>query len=314
MAILGFRSRAAWLAAVGLSLVPAPAWACSTCGCSANMCEIGSVSDQLTAGRQTGRFLLSQDVTYRAVNGTFSDTGSLHVLPTGSSLQALQATLGMTFFATSEWLVALQAPFIGNAFVGAAPSSYGSVTLRDGASQAGALGDMSLQSAYRFWNAAGPWPSLGAWVGAIAPTGSSTGTDAQITGSGVWNGQVGLTATGLSGAWSYDADVGYQRPFGTPVGLATNFYQGDSVIYQGNLGYRLTPSWKLAVGFNGYQGSTQIAGNPLTLSNLRTLASVTYSLTPDWSVRLGASVTPGYVSHNALSDVSTFCTFYQTWR
>ena len=49
------------------------------------------------------------------------------------TLQALQATLGMTFFATSEWLVALQAPFIGNAFVGAAPSSYGSVTLRDGA-------------------------------------------------------------------------------------------------------------------------------------------------------------------------------------
>lgn len=300
-----------WVLAM-VALHPGRALACGTCACSVNMSEVGSLGGGSNLYQRTSRFLLQQDVAYRSVNGTFNDLGTLRDIPAGTSIQALQATFGLAWFATPDLLVGFQAPVLGNLYQGAAPSSFGTVGLLEADSRGAFLGDLSLQAAYRFLQGNGPWPALGVWAGSLAPTGRSTGVDAEVTGAGVWNAQVGMTATGEAGPWSYEGSLGYQRPLGSPSGQATNYFIGDAVTFQLTGGYRLDERWKLGLGANGYRGQTQPAGGgAIAMSNLKLVPSVTYAFSPDASLRLGLGFTPGYVARNALSDLSAYCTFSQ---
>ncbi len=299
-------------ASIALAIGGGPALACGTCACSVNMSEVGALGGGSNLYQRSNRFLLQQDVSYRSVNGTFNDQGTLRDIPMGSSIQAMQATFGLAYFATPEFLIGVQAPLLGNMYQGAAPGSFGTVGLLEADSRAAFFGDVSLQAAYRFLPGNGPWPALGIWAGSLAPTGRAAGIDAEITGAGVWNATAGATATGESGAWSYEGSLGYQRPLGTPVGQATNYFIGDAVIFQATGGYQLDESWKLGLGLSGYRGqSQQPTGSAIAMSNVKVVPSVTYSFSPDMSVRLGIGFTPGYVARNALSDLSAYCTFYQ---
>lgn len=300
------------VASVAWAAAGSPALACGTCACSVNMSEVGSLGGGSNLYQRSNRFLLQQDVSYRSVNGTFNDQGTLRDIPLGTSIQALQATFGLAYFATPELLVGLQAPVLGNLYRGATPGSFGTVGLLEADSRGAFLGDVSLQAAYRLLAGNGPWPALGVWAGTLAPTGRSAGVDAEITGAGIWNATLGGTATGESGPWSYEGSLGYQRPLGTPSGQATNYFIGDAVVFQATGGYQLTESWKLGLGLNGYRGqSPQSTGGAISMSNVKLVPSVTYSLTRDMSLRLGVGFTPGYVARNALSDLSAYCTFYQ---
>lgn len=289
-----------------------PAAACGTCGCSVNLSEVGALGSGTNLYQRTSRFLLQQDVAYRAVNGSFNDGGALRGIPLDSSIQAFQATFGLAYYATPELLFGLQAPVVGNTYHGAAPGSFGTVELREATSQAAGLGDLALQVAYRAIEGDGPMPAIGLWLGVLAPSGRANGTDAEVTGAGVWNGQAGFTATGGSGALSYEASLGYQRPFGTPSGVATNFFIGDAVVAQGTLGYQLNPAWKAGITLSGYRGLAPLSsGSSITMSNLKVIPALTYAFSPDHAARLGVGFTPGYVAYNALSDLSCYVTFFQ---
>lgn len=300
------------IALAAMAASPAPALACGTCACSVNMSEVGALGGGSNLYQRSSRFLLQQDVSVRRVNGTFNDQGTLRDIPSGSSIQAMQATFGLAYFATPELLVGLQAPVLGNSYQGAAPGSFGTVGLLEADSQGAFFGDLSLQAAYRVLPGDGAWPALGLWAGTLAPTGRSAGVDAEITGAGVWNAMAGATATGESGAWSYETSLGYQRPLGTPSGQATNYFIGDAFVFQASGGYQLTESWKVGLGLNGYRGQTQPpAGETIAMSNYKLVPSVTYAFSRDVSMRVGVGFTPGYVARNALSDLSAYCTFYQ---
>lgn len=276
------------------------------------MSEVGALGGGSNLYQRSNRFLLQQDVSYRSVTGTFNDQGTLRSIPTGTSIQAMQATFGLAYFATPEFLIGVQAPVLGNLYQGASPSSFGTVGLLEADSQGAFFGDLSLQAAYRFLPGNGPWPALGLWAGTLAPTGRSVGVDAEITGAGVWNAQMGATATGESGPWSYEGSLGYQRPLGTPSGQATNYFIGDAVVFQATGGYQLTESWKLGLGLNGYRGQAQpTGGGAIAMSNYKLVPSVTYAFSPEVSLRLGIGFTPGWVARNALSDLSAYCTFSQ---
>lgn len=291
-----------------LAVTEQSTWACAAHGSATSMGDGSALgSDTNLFHRSSAKFLLQQDVAYRTINGTFNDQGTLRDIPTGTSLQALQATLGMAYFATSDLILGVQVPVLGNFYSGAAPGTYGTVELRDGISRGGSVGDVALQAAYRLVAPSGFWPAIGVWLGAVTPTGQAMGTDAEITGAGIWNGQTGITATGLQGPWSYEGGVAFQRPFGLPNGVATNFYVGDAMVLQGTVGYQVNSAWKAGVSMSGYRGQAQT----IDMSNLKLTPSVTYSFSPDFSIRLGIGFTPGYVARNAMSDLSASVSLFQ---
>ncbi|MBC7546061.1 MAG: YncE family protein [Candidatus Sericytochromatia bacterium] len=117
------------------------------------------------------------------------------------------------------------------------------------------------------------------------PTGRASGDPASLTGSGLWNGQLGLTGFGQWGDWEAMASLGGQAPLGTLPNQSPTFALGPSLLYQVQGSYRLAEAWHLGMTVNGYVGSTLVPGDQ-TGSTLAANKSLAVSLTGESALPL----------------------------
>ncbi len=311
----------ALLAAMGSALLAiAPARANDCCvSMSSSSSEFTTLSGSALQFSAPGKFLVQTGLNLRDVTGSFNERSAWTPKPTGSSLASLQATLGLTYFPTDGWSLGLHVPMAANRLHQAQWGSLGSVVPLDataGSLSGGGLGDMLLQASAVAFRGDEIWPSLSLWLGLVLPSGNSTGSPENFTGSGVWSGLGGLSLLKISGPWELTASVGYQRPMTRPpAGATSTFYIGQVATAQTQVALEILPGWRLGLGASGYYGSL---GNsdPATadsmLGKLKLMPSVEWRFVPEQGVRLAYGADPGMGPQlNAMTDQTLFLVYYR---
>lgn len=321
------------LFALFLSLTSLPTWACVTCssggsGSSADLGTIGGAASLFSGGNH---WLIQSGGSFRQVTGTFNELGKWNPAPKDSLLQSYTGILGVMYFPDTAWSVGLQVPFLGNLLSGASWGSFGSITPTDtGASFGGGIGDLQLQSSYKFWE--GEHFALAGWGGLSLPTGPvNVDNPVFTTGSGMPSASAGLLALYqleydgvIEGEPSWletlrgevFVNLGYSQAFGNPSAQVSPFFQGQSLLYQLQGNVQVLPGWITGLGLNGQLGAwhTAAAAAPRSLqwaSRLKLVPSVQYEICQTQGIRLAAGFDLPVFGSNSLTDVSVFAVYYQ---
>ncbi len=307
-----------------LAALTEPAHACN-CGCAlpGSSADMTSVSGASTLFSSEGSFLYQTSLSARDVTGSFNENGSWTPKPQGSSLNTLQANLGVTYYPGNDWTFGIQVPLAANMLNGAQWTAQGAVVPIDtmeGQSEfqtGGGLGDISLQTAYVAYRGEEIWPAIAFWGGLLMPTGNAAGeAAATFTGSGVFSAQIGISALKMLGPVELSAGIGYQRPFSEPAaGVSTAFYVGQSILGQAQANWEVVPSWRLGLGassFYGEMAARDASPTASKLGKLKLTPSVEWRFLEGQGVRLayGADPSPGpWV--NAMTDQNLIVSYFR---
>lgn len=318
-----FDHPAAWLVGmVPWVLACAPALAADCCvTMSSSSTEFTSLSGSTLQAETPGKFLVQTGLNLRDVTGGFNERSAWTPKPKGSSLTSLQGSLGLTYFPTEGWSLGLHVPMSANRLNHAQWGALGSIIPLDTANGAeslsgGGLGDMQLQASSIAYRGDEFWPSLAVWGGLIMPSGTSAGNPENVTGSGVWSGQLGLSLLKAMGPWEVTASLGYQRPLTRPADGTTNpFYIGQVATAQVQTAVELVPGWRLGLGASGYYG-TLASADPATadslLGKLKLMPSVEWRFAAQQGVRAAYGADPAAGPQiNAMTDQTLFLVYYR---
>jgi hypothetical protein len=313
----------ATVAAGSLAALADPAHACN-CGCAlpGSGADMTSVSGASTLFSSDANFLYQTSLSFRDVTGSFNENGSWTPKPLGSSLNTIQANLGVTYYPGNDWTFGLLAPMAANMLSGAQWAAQGAVVPIDtmeGQSEqqfGGGLGDISLQTSYVAYRG-DFWPSLALWGGVLLPTGNASGdAAATFTGSGIFSAQLGVSALKMVGPVELSAGIGYQRPFSEPAAdVSTAFYVGQSVLGQFQANWEILPAWRLGLGASSFYGEMAARDTSPTASKLgkiKLTPSIEWRFMADHGVRLayGADPAPGpWV--NTMTDQNLIFSYYR---
>ncbi len=312
------------LAATALTLgaLASPALACNcSCALPGSGAEISSVSGSSTLFAAQGQFLYQTIVSFRDVTGSFNERSVWTPKPQDSSLNTLQANLGLTYYPGNDWSLGMLVPVAMNSLNGAQWAAQGAVLPIDDAesgsrSQAGGgVGDISLQASYVAFRSTDLWPSLAVWGGMILPAGNTSGEAASITGSGVVSAQLGLSALKSLGPVELSGSVGVQQPLTTPgAGAATAFYVGQSLLGQLQANWEVHPDWRLGLGastFWGKASASDVSPTAAQLGKLKLSPSVEWRFTHGQGLRLAYGGDPGGPWVNAMTDQNVILAYYR---
>lgn len=317
-----YKSLAAATVALGLLAPPALACNCS-CALPGSGAELSSVTGASTLFATEGRFLFQSTLSMRDVTGSFNERGNWTPKPQGTSLNTFQANLGVSYYPGNDWSFGLQVPVAANLLDGAQWAAQGAVTLIDtmeGQSErqsGGGLGDVSLQTSYVAYRGEGYWPSLALWGGLIMPSGNAAGESAAtFTGSGVFSGQLGISALKTLGPVEVSAGIGYQRPFTEPAAdISTAFFVGQSVLGQFQANWEFWPSWRVGLGASSFYGEMAARDTSPTASKLGKLKltpSIEWRYLEGQGLRLAYGADPGLGPWvNAMTDQNVILSFFR---
>ena len=309
-------------AAVPWLLAASPAHASDCCvAMSSSSSEFTTLSGSAHQFDTPGKFLVQTGINLRDVTGSFNERSAWTPKPQGSSLGSLQGTLGITYFPTDGWSLGLHVPLAANRLHHAQWGSLGSVIPLDpangsGTLSGGGLGDMLLQgSSVVFWGD-DLWPSVAVWGGVLMPSGNSSGSPENFTGSGVWSGQLGLSLMKALGPWELTGSLGYQRPMTRPTeGSSTAFFIGQVATAQVQAAVEVLPGWRLGLGATGYYGSIASADPATTdsmLGKLKLMPSMEWRFLPGQGVRIAYGSDPAFGPQlNAMTDQTLFLAYYR---
>ncbi len=320
-----FKHLALATVAIGsLSAFADPALACN-CGCAlpGSSADMTSVSGASTLFSSEANFLYQTSLSFRDVTGSFNESGTWTPKPQGSSLNTLQANLGVTYYPGNEWTFGLMVPMAANILNGAQWAAQGAVVPIDtmeGQSEqqfGGGFGDITLQTSYIAYRGEDIWPSLALWGGLLMPTGNAAGeAAATFTGSGTFSGQIGLSALKLLGPVELSGGIGYQRPFSEPAAdVSTAFYVGQSLLGQFQANWEFAPSWRAGLGASSFYGEMAARDTSPTASKLgkiKLTPSIEWRFLEGQGVRLayGADPSPGpWV--NSMTDQNLIFSYYR---
>ncbi len=146
--------------------------------------------------------------------------------------------------------------------------------------------------------------------------GVAEGDAAGFTGSGVVNGQLGLSLLKGYGPLELSLGAGYQRPLTQPAGVeASAFYIGQAFLGQAQADVEIFAGWKVGLGLNGFLGMTGVvdaAPTAATLSKLKVVPSVEWRVAPDEGVRAAYGADPALLpGSNAMTDNSLFLVYFK---
>jgi hypothetical protein len=322
MAIRFSPSVACLSATAALVLAAVPAWANDCCvTMSSSSSELTTLAGASHAFAAPGRFLVQTGFNWRDVTGSFNERGAWTPKPRGSSLSTLQGLFGLTYFPSDAWSVGIQLPMAANRLHHAQWGALGALGPLDdaygtGPLSGGGLGDLALQGSAVVYRGDGPWPSLALWAGLVLPSGRSSGSPADFTGSGLVSGQLGLTLLKALGPWELTAGLGYQRPMSRPAaGSSTAFTIGQVATGQAQVSVELFSGWRVGMGASGYAGtlaSADPAQADSQLGKLKLMPSVEWRFAPTQGVRAAYGADPGTGPQlNAMSDQTLFLVYYR---
>lgn len=312
------------MAAGSLVALAEPAHACNcSCALPGSSADMTSVSGASTLFSSEGNFLYQTSLSARDVTGSFNESGRWTPKPQGSSLNTLQANLGVTYYPGNDWTFGIQAPLAANMLNGAQWAAQGAVVPIDtmeGQAEfqsGGGLGDISLQTSYVAYRGEDFWPSIAFWGGLLMPTGNASGeTAAAFTGSGIFSGQIGVSALSRLGPVELSAGIGYQRPFSEPTAdVSTAFYVGQSILGQLQANWEFAPTWRLGLGasaFHGEMAARDISPSASRLGKLKLTPSIEWRFMEAQGVRIayGADPSPGpWV--NAMTDQNVILSYFR---
>jgi hypothetical protein len=314
MAVWAMAALCGWAVTLPAAL---PAAACLSCGCggSGASAEMGAITSTAGIFAQGRKILLQQGISLRSVTGSFNELGMWTGTPVGGSLQTLQGSLGVNVFPTPELGIGIQIPAAANALNKASWGPYGSIMPTDvGPAIGGALGDLSLQASYKlveFDLGATSGLALATWGGLTLPTGLASGDPATLTGSGLWAGQLGLTALGQWDDWEGIVNVGGQLPLGS-IGQAVPFAVGPGLLYQVQGNYRLNETWRFGMSLIGFAGQAAATSGPSPwATKLKLIPSVTWQWSANHGVRTALGLDPTVAGRNSMTDATLFLVFFQ---
>lgn len=314
----------ATVAAGSLVALADPAHACN-CGCAlpGSGADMTSVSGASTLFSSEGNFLIQTTLSARDVTGSFNENGSWTPKPKGSSLNTVQANLGLTYYPGNDWTFGMQVPLAYNMLNGAQWAAQGAVVpidTNEGQPEyqtGGGFGDISIQTSYVAYRGEDLLPSIAFWGGLLMPTGNASGEmAATFTGSGVFSGQIGVSALKTLGPVELSAGVGYQRPFSQPAeDVSTAFFVGQSVLGQFQANWEVLPALRLGLGGSAYYGEMAERDTSPTASKLGKLKltpSVEWRFRESQGIRLayGADPSPGpWV--NSMTDRNLIVSYFR---
>jgi hypothetical protein len=290
-----------------------PAMACLSCGCessgsSADLGAIGAASGIFSKGK---KFILQVGSGLRIVNGSFNEQGHWFPTPVNSSLLSMQNTLGLMYFPLPEISLGLQFPLVSNFLSGAAWGAFGSIapTELGGTSSGTAVGDLSFQGTYKFYENNEFNFASAVWARASLPTGQMNGKPEFLTGSGITSLTGGIFALKKYGSLELLVNAGYQQPLSRPA--ESSFSVGNAFLYQLQANYQFTPEFKGGLGINGLLGNWLLAVNnkSMSTSKLKLTANAQYDLT--LFNGLGLSIGYDLSGANAITDTTLNLVFYQ---
>jgi hypothetical protein len=270
---------------------------------------VGGASTLFATGH---RWLVQEGVSFRSITGTFNERGTWNPTPVGGSLQTLQGTLGISYFPTVGTSVGIQLPVAANALDGASWGPLGSISPTDTPRATGAsLGDFAAQVTGKLYEA--PWWAVAGWAGGTLPTGTATGDPQFLSGAGVPSASAGLVLIAQPGEWELSANIGLQRPLGTPPLQASSFFVGESWLYQVQVNRRLTDILRGGLGLSGYAGQGRFGSSTqaVPMAKFKLVPSLQVALSDDDGLRLAVGWDPATAGTNAMTDVSVYAVFYQ---
>lgn len=300
-----------------LSVLNKPVYACLSCGCESS----GSSSDLGSLGAASGifskgkKFLVQFGTGLRHINGSFNENGIWNSKPSDSSIYSLQNTLGLMYYPTKELSVGLQMPLISNFLSGASWGTFGSISPTDLSNTltGSAIGDMSLQGSYKFYDN-NEWNLASAvWLRGGLPTGFISGGAESMTGNGIYSLSGGAFLIKKISNFEVLANIGYQVPLAKASQNTGYFSIGNAFLYQFQSNYQVTPEFKTGLGISGIIGNWLLNNNNQTMgtSKIRLNASGQYDLSMFNGIGINIGYDPQILGSNSMTDTSVNLVFYQ---